>query len=57
MSVPSFSRPTSIDGTPYDHKGADKELGTTAVVHDAVFGELSDSGPNYRNVSTALLVA
>lgn len=57
MSSPSFSRPPSTRSRSTESvprtKGTDKadaELGAT-VVHDAVFGELSGGGPNYRNVS------
>lgn len=52
MSSPSFSRPPSAESARHTPKGTDKaELGGPDVVHDAVFGELSGGGPNYRNVS------
>ncbi len=33
----------------HSHPGGDSEHVATA--HDAVFGEITDKGPNYRNVS------
>lgn len=50
-------RPADADkaSTPLgsDHGKGDAELAGPKVVHDAVFGELSGTGPNYRNVSPA----
>lgn len=46
--------PSDLEGIQRSHSNCSQNEGTSHRIDDAVFGEVSEDGPNYRNVRRAL---